>query len=375
METIEITRKELYHIVWSTTLSKLTQQYAFSNDGIKKLCKQFEIPMPDNSYWSKLKFNKPINKTDLNAVFSGEDKIVLTIREEGNPINLDQTPLTIRIKQIKNDPKAPLSVPDKLTKADILIQNTKDFFNKTKKVPNSQKENSDRVGIYVEENNLDRALRIMDTFIKLLRHRGHSFRRDRNNYGPHIVVNDVEFYFHLREAQKRIPGKTIYESSTYVPTGVLVMKIGESYKAKEWKDGGVKLENLLANIVAKIELEAEKELEWREECRLSAIRRAEEDRIRKIFEARKEKEVVKTRKLFLDAKKFNKAAMYRNFIKATEQKAITENNLTQELKDWIKWAYDKADWIDPTSAKQDELLNDNDIDEIENPKKTNYYFR
>ena len=375
METIEITRKELYHIVWSTTLSKLTQQYAFSNDGIKKLCKQFEIPMPDNSYWSKLKFNKPINKTDLNAVFSGEDKIVLTIREEGNPINLDQTPLTIRIKQIKNDPKAPLSVPDKLTKADILIQNTKDFFNKTKKVPNSQKENSDRVGIYVEENNLDRALRIMDTFIKLLRHRGHSFRRDRNNYGPHIVVNDVEFYFHLREAQKRIPGKTIYESSTYVPTGVLVMKIGESYKAKEWKDGGVKLENLLANIVAKIELEAEKELEWREECRLSAIRRAEEDRIRKIFEARKEKEVIKTRKLFTDAKKFDKATMYRNFIKATEQKAITENNLTEELKEWIKWANDKADWIDPTSPKQDELLNDNDIDEIENPKKTNYYFR
>ena len=375
METIKINRKELYDIVWSTPLSKLTQQYAISNEGIKKLCKQFEIPMPENSYWSKLKFNKPFNKIELNPIFDGEDKIALTLREEGNPINLDQTPLTIRTKQIKNDPKAPLTVPDKLTKPDILIQNTKDFFNKTKKVPNSLKENIDRVGIYVEENNLDRALRIMDTFIKLLRHRGHSFRRDRNNYGPHIVVNDVEFYFHLREAQKRIPGKAIYESSTYVPTGILVMKIGESYKAKEWKDGGVRLENLLANIVAKIELEAEKELEWREECRLDKIKRAEEDRIRKIFEARKEKEVVKTRKLFTDAKKFDKANIYRNFIKATEQKAITENNLTEELKEWIKWAYDKADWIDPTSPKLDELLNDNDIDEIENPKKTNYYFR
>jgi hypothetical protein len=375
METIEITRKELYDIVWSTTLSKLTQQYALSNEGIKKLCKQFEIPMPDNSYWSKLKFNKPINKTELNAVFSGEDKIVLTIREEGNPINLDQTPLTIRIKQIKNDPKAPLTVPDKLTKPDILIQNTKDLYSKIKKEPYSKKENIDSLGIYVENENLDRAFRIMDTFIKLLRHRGHSFRRDRNNYGPHIVVNDVEFYFHLREAQKRIPGKAIYESSTYVPTGVLVMKIGESFRAKEWKDGAVKLENHLANIVAKIELDAEKELIWREECRLDRIQRAEEDRIRKIFEARKEKEVVKTRKLFSDAKKFDKATMYRNFIKATEQKAITENNLTEELKDWIKWTYDKADWIDPTSTKQDELLNDNDIDEIENPKKTNYYFR
>ncbi|HSN48741.1 MAG TPA: hypothetical protein VLR29_08270, partial [Flavobacterium sp.] len=63
------------------------------------------------------------------------------------------------------------------------------------------------------------------------------------------------------------------------------MKIGESYKAKEWKDGAVKLENQLAKIVAKIELEAIAELEWREECRLDDIQQAEEDRIRKIFEA------------------------------------------------------------------------------------------
>ena len=58
MEAIELTRKELYDIIWSTTLSKLTQQYAYTNDGNKKLCKQFEIPMPDSSYQSKLKLKK-----------------------------------------------------------------------------------------------------------------------------------------------------------------------------------------------------------------------------------------------------------------------------------------------------------------------------
>jgi hypothetical protein len=375
MKTIELTRKELYDIVWSTTLSKVTQQYAYSNDGIKKLCKQFEIPMPNSSYWSKLKFNKPVNKIVLNTVFGGEDKLVLTIREEGNPVNVDQTPLTIRTKEIKNDPTAPLTIPNKLTKPDILIQNTKDLYSKIKKETYSKKENIDSLGIYVENNNLDRAFRIMDTFIKLLRHRGHTFRRDINNRGPHIAVNDVDFYFHLRESQKRVPATTEYFSSTYAPTGVLVMKIGESFKAKEWKDGATKLEYQLANIVAKIELDAEKELLWREECRLDRIQRAEEDRIRKNFEALKEKEVVKTRRLFSDAKRFDEAIIYRNFIKAKEQKAITENNLTEELKEWIKWANDKADWIDPTNEKQDELLSDNDIDEIKNPKKTNYYFR
>ena len=82
METIEVTRKELYDIVWSTSLSKLTQQYALSNEGIKKICKQFEIPMPDNGYWMKLKFNKVVKKPKFNPVFGGVDKIVLTIRKE-----------------------------------------------------------------------------------------------------------------------------------------------------------------------------------------------------------------------------------------------------------------------------------------------------
>lgn len=84
METIELTRKELYDIVWSTPVYKLTQEYAFSNLCFKRICKQFEIPMPDISYWSKLKFNKKFKKEKLNLVFGGIDKIMLTIREQGS---------------------------------------------------------------------------------------------------------------------------------------------------------------------------------------------------------------------------------------------------------------------------------------------------
>jgi len=373
METIEFTRKELYEIVWSTTLSKLTLQYAYTNDGIKKICNQFDIPMPDGSYWSKLKFKKQFKKEKLNPIFSGVDKIILTKREEGNSVNVNQTPLTIRTKEIENDTKAPLIVPEKLSKPDILIQNTKDLFNRRKKERYYWNDKIDSVSISVQDEHLDRALRIMDTFIKLLRFRGHTFRRDRNNRGPLIVVKEVEFHFSLREAQKRIPSEKVYESSTYLPTGILVIKIGESYNIKEWKDSSEKLEKQLAKIVAKIELDADKELIWLEECRLHAIQRAEEDKIRKEFQEIKEKELSKTKRLFSDAEKFNKATIYRNFIKATEQNANTENNLTEELIDWIKWANDKADWFDPITKRQDELLNDNDINDILNPKQTNYY--
>ena len=149
METKKFTRKELYDLVWSTSRSKLTSQYAFSNEGLKKLCKQFEIPMPDNGYWMKLKFNKEIEKPKFNTLFDGEDKIILTIREDGNLVNIDQSPLTIRTKEILSDPKSPLIVPERLSNPDILIQNTITFHDKRKNNHYYRNEKIDTVSIYV----------------------------------------------------------------------------------------------------------------------------------------------------------------------------------------------------------------------------------
>ncbi|ESU19479.1 hypothetical protein FEDK69T_31510 [Flavobacterium enshiense DK69] len=371
MNTKEFTRNEFYDLVWATPVSKLILEYAISNDGFKKLCKQFEIPMPNSGYWGKLKFNKEVIKENLNANFSGEDKIVLTIREEGNPINVDQTPLTIRTKEIQNDIKAPLTVPDRLYKPDILIQNTKFVDEKRKTDHYYRPEKLDTVSIYVEEGNYSRALRIMDAFIKLLRYRGHSFRRDRNNYGPRIVVNDVEFHFSIREKTKRIPSTKLYESSTYVPTGILILKIGESYKAQEWSDGSIKLENQLAKIVAKIELEAQKELEWREECRLSRIKREEQEEIRRQFQKLRDSELQRTKELFSDAIYHNKARIIREYLNEIESSALQHDKLTAELQEWLKWAKAKADWFDPMIKKEDELLNEVDKEELITTKKTN----
>ncbi len=374
MKTITVTREQLYDLVWSKTLAKLTEEFAYTNEGIKKICKEFDVPMPDNGYWSKLKFDSNIQKTKLNPVFNKEDKIQLSIREQGNLENVDQTPLTRRTKEIENNVKAPLIVPEKLINPDILIQNTKKIFEIRKKDRYYRDEKIDAIHMPVEEKNFERALLIMDTFIKLLKFRGHSFKRDHNNWGPHINVNDVLFSFAMREKNKRIPGTKLYESSTYVPTGILVLKIGESYKAMEWSDGATKLEKQLAKIVAKIELEAQKELEWREKCRISQIKREEEEKIRKEYEARKELEFDKTKELFKAAEYHNKAKMIREYIDNIELQATKRQNLTPELEEWLKWAKDKVDWFDPLLNKQDNLLTEKDKEELISPKKTNNTF-
>lgn len=374
MKIITVTREQLYDLVWSKTLAKLTKEYAYTNEGIKKICKEFDVPMPENGYWSKLKFDSNIQKTKLNPVFNKEDKIQLTIREQGNLENVDQTPLTRRTKEIESNKKAPLIVPEKLINPDILIQNTKKRHESKNDNGFNRDSIIDTVSIYVQEENYNRALRIMDTFIKLLRFRGHSFSRDRNNRGPRINVKEVLFYFEIREKNKRIPGVKLYDSSTYIPTGILIIKIGESYKAMEWSDGANKLEKQLAKIVAKIELEAQKELEWREECRISAIEREKAEKIRKEYEARKDIELNKTKDLFNVAEYHHKAKKVREYIEDLEQYSAINNELTTDLMEWIKWAKEKVDWFDPLTNKDDDLLTEKDKEELLSPKKTNNNF-
>ena len=355
METTKLTRKELYDLVWSTTISKILEQFALSNDGFKKICKKYEIPLPPNGYWLKLKHNKPFKKEILNLDFNGDNEIEFTIREEGSIINIDQSPLTILTKQILSDKNAPLKIPEKLTKPDVLIAQTKDsknnydFYNyRTSKI--------DLLSIYVEKDNFNRALIIMDMFVKLLRYRGHSFKRDINGDGPHIMIKEISFPFSIREAKKRIPPEKNSYGSTYIPTGILVLKIGESYKVQEWKDGTIKLENQLAKIVAKLEIDAEKELIRQEESRIYWLKYEEEKERKNQIKRRKDEEIQKFNKLVELSKQYNQSRLIREYIKAEYENAVDKNNLTPEKMEWIKWANDKAAWLDPVINKTDDIL-------------------
>lgn len=354
METIKLTRKELYDIVWSTTLSKLTQQYAYTNDGIKKICKQFEIPMPDSSYWSKLKFNKKFKKENLNPVFGGVDKIVLTIRKEGDPINVDQTPLTIRTKEIENDPNAPLIVPDVITKPDILTIQTIQYWKTAKNNSFYTDDSKLHYPIRVEVNNRERALRFMDTFTKLIRYRGHTISKQYGAKG--VLIGEIFIEIDLREASKRVPAKPPFSGTDLEPIGEFIFKIGKYSREKEWRDGKIKIENLLARIVAKLEIYAEEEIKRNEIYRISKIKREEEQNRQAEITKRRNDEVEKFNNLYALSKQYNKTLLIRQYIEASKQKAIDTNSLTPEKQEWINWATDKADWLDPLINKPDEIL-------------------
>lgn len=354
METVQLTRKELYNLVWSTSLSKLTQQYALSNDEIKNICKRFDIPMPDNGYWMKLKFNKPVEIEKLNEDFVGVDRIVLTPRAEGSENSISQTPLVILSNQIKSDLKAPTKVSGRLSNPDKLTIQTQEYWAKEEKERYYRDDSKVILPIRVGKSNKERGLRFMDALVKLLKYRGHSFIK--KNFEFFVVIDEIEILLHLREATKRVPSTDKYSTSDYIPTGEFILKTGQYSRIKEWRDGKVKLEDLLPNIVAKLEIDAQNEKVHNEEIRLHWLKWEQENELKNAAKKRVEDEVQKFKELLTTSEKYSKAQLIRQYVEAEKQKAIKENYLTNEKQEWIDWANDKADWYDPMINKPDDIL-------------------
>ncbi len=65
MEKNSITRQELYDLIWSVPISRLAKNYDIVDYQLRKICNDFKILVPQNGYWQKLKYNKPVSKIAL----------------------------------------------------------------------------------------------------------------------------------------------------------------------------------------------------------------------------------------------------------------------------------------------------------------------
>ena len=48
-----ITRRELYDLLWSKSISKISKETNIKESIIRGICQTYKIPLPINGYWSK----------------------------------------------------------------------------------------------------------------------------------------------------------------------------------------------------------------------------------------------------------------------------------------------------------------------------------
>ncbi|CAM3343934.1 hypothetical protein [Paracidovorax anthurii] len=60
-----ITRTDLYRQVWETPLSRLAPELGLSDNGLRKLCKRHDIPIPARGYWARAAAGQAVKSTKL----------------------------------------------------------------------------------------------------------------------------------------------------------------------------------------------------------------------------------------------------------------------------------------------------------------------
>ncbi len=362
MKSKNFTRKELYDLVWSEPLTAIAKRFETSDYILRKACKDFKIPLPKAGHWIKIQFGKPVEIELLDESYMGKNDISLSeapITEIKILPSLNLSPFEALKAEIENDKRVSLVVPERLTGPDKMIELLKkELENRTGYSSEGFRIKSfDNMNVLVTKDHLGRALRFMDTLIKAIKARGHDISvRNRKTL---VLIYSVEIEISCREKATRVKiSDKPYNNTELRSTGILSFNI-EGFYIKEWKDGKVKLEDQLSNIIAKLELEGKKRQD--ESIKWQKIR-DENDRktqIIKDIQKSKEKQLEDFKTLITNSRKHREVRMIREYIAAVEQNSIESGELTDEIKNWIEWAKNKTNWYDP-------FLNhpDNDFDEF-----------
>lgn len=364
MKANKITRQELYDLVWKESLTSISKRLTIPFTHLRKICKEMSVPIPPNGHWSKLSFGKPVEIFKLSQDYQGRNEMNLYPDDEDIS---NQEMITFNRKSavdlIKEDKSLTLTVPNKLINPVELVAKAEKQLSEYKY--NAYNDHGmvraeGNLSVRVSRHNIGRAIRFMDTLLKLIIARGHKIEA---KYSNSIQIDDEHFEFKLMEKTTKVGSDPKWGTAIVESTGLLYFEI-KGYMGRTWIDDKIKIEDQLVNILVKIE----SIIFYRKENH----RINEEASLKQEDQARTEKEklerIDRERTDFIDiygqAKRWQIARLLREYIKAVEENASINNSLTNELQIWLKRAIEKVDWYDPLVNKEDKLMQNFDKDKV-----------
>jgi len=346
-----ISREELYELIWSKPASKLAKELGISDVGLGKMCRRMEVPKPALGYWRKVEVGGRVPKRPALKQLSPKGQTTVTInpRPEASEV----------MKMVRQASAVPF--PDTLVDPHRLTTRTFASFNKAKADDRGLliSRNKIHLDIHVTQELLQRSCLIMDTLIKALESDGHKVRTSRDQPVKTVVEVDgesieislgekVRRQDHKPSAQEKLKYKEHYwviPQYDYLPTGKLSLNIHE-WKAprKSWSDGKrQRLESCLGQFIQALKETAICIKVAREQRRLDEIRWKEEEKRRQERERLAHIEKKKAEKLIADANSWHQSERIRSYIDQME----TIQDKSDELSEWIVWAKRYSEAIDP----------------------------
>lgn len=362
----KMSRQALYEQVWAQPMTKVAKEYGISNVALAKICKKLNIPCPWRGYWRRKETGKSVKPLPLPPN-SDPTKQAVTIHRTIRPEFLthisEEITQRITAEQI---PEQKIEVPDRLGKPHRLLGGhlTEWRSPKVDKYGAIWSGNIRQLNIRVSPKSLSRALRIMNTLFAALETRGHQIViRDGFHKTLGVCINGQTVEVGLEEKFQRIerpvnknrrPDPWKYHQYEYVPTGALILKITEWWAdglQKTWSDGKTaKLETCLNDFIVGL-------LKIAEAVKVRRLKQEQEEQIRREAEHRRQEEELKRQqelagrqKLEQEASNWAKAQQLRAYLAAVKDRLHAKHgeiHSGSQADQWLTWAYQHADRLDP----------------------------
>lgn len=389
--SMKFEREKLYDEIWDISLTGVSKKYGLNYAKLVQVCKENNIPYPSSAYWTKknmgLDYTKEIielpeaeekeievllKNTELliDKKVSDKDKFIkefnfLNFLEEDEKKNVAEVIYDLSVDKYRKNHKVIIEYKDK-TKEERRKEREANYFNPYYNINNYVEK-----GYFanISQTQKDRCMKILSAIYFAIEELGGQvnnnfllYVRDENvtieieelqdTVIHELTKEEAKKILEYEESQKRhtygyTPNIRKYD---YVYNGKLKITCGDRKYIRETDK--IKLEDKLGDIIIKLYEQSEEiKNERLEREKIARKRREEEERKEKIRND-KNSEVQKIKELINCAEDYKIACEIRNYIDAVSKKEL----LTDEIKEWIKWANKKANWFDPTIDGEDELL-------------------
>lgn len=388
-------RETLYKEVWEKPVTEVAKRYKVSDVAIHKVCKALDIPTPPAGYWAKLRAGKPVSVIPLppsdkpsrkTGIQTGSAYQATREKESLAFLNEEDRSVIFAVASQILLPDEGARMHPKIIAHRKVVAEWKKHKNSDNRVWNRR--NAESVPFLadsISDESLPRACRIIDALIKAMEPLGCSLTdtlsfvvngeivplafSESKDEVKHIPTKEENLQLlKYEEERKRYSwaSKPQIRKYDHVFNGKLTLSVNGQKSFRDCKS--YVLEDRLGDIMIEI-YEAAEEIRKAREAREEAERkRQEEERRREELRKRYNVEVDRTLALTNLAEDYDTACKIRRYIAVVEAQGEPD----EETAKWIEWAKAKADWYDPTVAREDEFFGKREHEKNTEEKKLSH---
>ena len=352
MKKTQLTRQELYDLVWDQPINMLIRTLNIESKRLREICADHNIPLPKNGYWSQIRFDKDVVKIPLPRIENNFAEIDLNSKTFRTEYHRRAYDLEQR-KELRFKVPESISTYHPIVKSSKkLIENIEGSKDKFKFWQVSQEK--DILPIHTDSMLRARALRFMDTLIRVVEAMGHKIAFKYNVCHVEMFGQLTEINLRQKEFRIRIKDETLWSSNSWQKSNKLEFQAGPSFKQKKWIDGDRrKLEEFLPEIIAWIEIDCKYWHDLRAEQAIAENKRILEQQKLEEIKKQKELEQAKVNQLFVDAENWNLAEVAERYINEMEKQAILNNQMNPNTENYLDWARKVINRLNPLNDKFD----------------------